>query len=471
MKTVAIIGGGITGLTAAFRLAQKKIPVTLYEAGARVGGVIQTTRQDGYLAECGPNSILETSPKVTELVRDLGLEKRKLYSDPQAESRFIVRYGRPIPMSDSKLGFFRTPLFSAAAKARLFAEPFIRRAPANGEENLEQFVLRRLGREFLDYAINPFVAGVYAGNPARLSVKEAFPKLHALEQKYGSLIVGQFLGARDRKKRGEVSKQNAKKFSFDEGLQVLTDTLREKLAGQIELQASVIALEKTPNGWNVKYRVQGREEEREHESILFCAPAHKIADIKFDAGSIFGWSSLEKIEYPPVTSIVFGFRREDVTHPCQGFGALIPEVEKFNSLGVIFSSALFPNRAPNGHLTLTCYVGGSRNPQLALADKSTLRRLVLEDLKKLLGVKAEPTFEHYFVYRKAIPQYVVGYGKNKELMNEIESRAPGFFMAGHYRDGIALSDSIVSGDNAADKIAHFLFNRHISQKLNHLAAV
>jgi oxygen-dependent protoporphyrinogen oxidase len=468
MKTVAIIGGGITGLTAAFRLTRKNIPVTVYEAGARVGGVIQSTRQNGYLAECGPNSILETSPKVTELVRDLDLEKRKLYSDPKAESRFIVRYGKPIQMSDSKLGFFKTPLFSAGAKARLFAEPFIRRAPADNEENLEQFVLRRLGREFLDYAINPFVAGVYAGNPARLSVKEAFPKLHALEQKYGSLIVGQFLGARDRKKRGEVSKQNAKKFSFDEGLQVLTDTLRSKLGDSIELQAPVTAIERVGDGWKVKYRSHGHEEEREHDAILFAAPAHKLAEIKLETDAHFDLSPLEKIEYPPVASIVLGFRREDVAHPCQGFGALIPEVEKFNSLGVIFSSALFPNRAPQGHVTLTCYVGGSRNPQLALADKSTLRRLVLEDLKKLLGVKGEPTFEHYFVYRKAIPQYEVGYGKKKALMNEIESRAHGFFFAGHFRDGIALSDSIVSGDNAADKIAKFLFERHISQKLNHL---
>lgn len=466
MKSVAIIGGGITGLTAAFRLTQKNIPVTLYEAGGRVGGVIQSKRQNGYLAECGPNSILETSPKVTELVRDLGLESRKLYTDSQAESRFIVRYGKPVEMSDSKIGFFKTPLFSARAKARLFVEPFIRRVPADCEENLEQFVLRRLGREFLDYAINPFVAGVYAGNPARLSVKEAFPKLHALEQKYGSLIVGQFLGARDRKKRGEVSKQNAKKFSFDEGLQVLTDTLHAKLGDAVELQAPVTAIERTANGWTVKYRVAGHDEDREHEAVLFAAPAHKLGDIKLELGAIFDWGSLEKIEYPPVTSIVFGFRREDVAHPCQGFGALIPEVEKFNSLGVIFSSALFPNRAPKGHITLTCYIGGSRNPLLALADKSTLRRLVLEDLKKLLGVKGEPTFEHYFVYRKAIPQYVVGYGKKKELMTEIETRAPGFFMAGHYRDGIALSDSIVSGDNAADKIAHFLSSRPVSATLD-----
>jgi protoporphyrinogen/coproporphyrinogen III oxidase len=470
MKTVAIIGGGITGLTAAFRLKQKNIPVTIYEAGARVGGVIQSTRQKGYLAEFGPNSILETSPKVTALVRDLDLEKRKLYTDPTAESRYIVRNGKPVLMADSGLGFLMSPLFSARAKARLFLEPFIRRAPACCEENLEQFVLRRLGREFLDYAINPFVAGVYAGNPARLSVKQAFPKLHGLEQKYGSLLVGQFFGARERRKRGEVSKQSAKKFSFDEGLQVLTDQLTEKLCDEISLQSPVTGIKQTSDGWIVKYQLAGHEEKREHEAVLFAVPTHKLADIKFETAHDFNFGAFEKIEYPPVTSIVFGFRREDVAHPCQGFGALIPEVEKFNTLGVIFSSALFPNRTPKDHVTLTCYVGGSRNPRLALADKSTLRRLVLEDLKKLLGVKGEPTFEHYFVYRKAIPQYEVGYGKMKNLMTEIESRATGFFMAGHYRDGIALSDSIVSGDNAADKIAKYLFEHHISQKLNHLAA-
>jgi oxygen-dependent protoporphyrinogen oxidase len=468
MKTVAIIGGGITGLTAAFRLAQKKIPVTVYEADARVGGVIQSTRQNGYLAECGPNSILETSPEVTALVRDLDLEQRKLYGDPRAENRYIVRGGKPVLMPSAGLGFFKTPLFSARAKARLCAEPFIRRAPADCEENLEQFVLRRLGREFLDYAINPFVAGVYAGNPARLSVKEAFPKLHALEQKYGSLILGKFLGARERKKRGEVSKQNAKKFSFDEGLQVLTDTLRAKLGDAIELQSPVTEIERTTDGWKLKYRSHGSEEEREHEAVLFTAPAHKLADIKLETDAQFDLSSLEKIDYPPVASIVFGFRREDVAHPCRGFGALVPEMEKLNILGVIFSSALFPNRAPNGHITLTCYVGGSRNPQLSLADKSTLRRLALEDLKKLLGVRGEPTFEHYFVHRKAIPQYEVGYSKKRELMNEIETRAHGFFFAGHFRDGIALSDSIVSGHNAAEKISKFLFERHISRKLNHL---
>ena len=207
MKRVAIIGGGITGLTAAFRLQQQGIPATLFEAANRVGGVIQTVRDGEYLAECGPNTILETSPLIGEMIADLGLEGRRIYSSEQAENRYIVRNKRLVRLPGSPLSFLATSLFSFRAKARLMAEPFIRRAPANEEESLAKFVRRRIGREFLDYAINPFVAGVYAGAPETLSVREAFPKLHALEQRYGSLILGQILGARARKRERGGSKK------------------------------------------------------------------------------------------------------------------------------------------------------------------------------------------------------------------------------------------------------------------------
>lgn len=465
MTSVAVIGGGITGLTAAFRLKQRGFVVKIYEASARVGGVIQSLRKDGYLAEFGPNTCLETSPKITALVHDLGLDSRKMYSNPQAENRYIVRDGKPVLMPASQAGFLTCKLFSIGAKLALLREPFIGRAPANVEESLAEFVLRRLGQEFLDYAINPFVAGVYAGDPARLSVKYAFPKLHALEQKYGSLIVGQFAGARERKRSGEVSKQNAKKFSFDEGLQVLTDALNHQLSSEIAFQTPVKRVERQNDRWIVTSETSGQEKRHEHDFVLFVAPAHKLANIELKSNGVLDTTPLQRVTYPPVTSIVFGFRREDVAHPCNGFGALIPEVERFNSLGVIFSSALFPNRAPQGHITLTSYVGGMRNPKLPLEPWPVIRKAVLEDLQKLLGVKGEPTFENHFVFRKAIPQYEVGYGRVKECMDQIEKQAPGFFFAGHYRDGIALGDSILSGENIAERIANFVADSKSTQSL------
>jgi oxygen-dependent protoporphyrinogen oxidase len=167
-------------------------------------------------------------------------------------------------------------------------------------------------------------------------------------------------------------------------------------------------------------------------------------------------AAFSEMAYPPVASVVLGFRREDVAHPCQGFGMLIPKVEGFKILGTLFSSALFPNRAPAGHIMLTSYVGGERQPELASLPPDKLAGLVCEDLRVLLGVKGRPTFIHHHFWARAIPQYNVGYGKFKKLLNEIESKAPGLFFAGSYRDGVSLGDSIVSGCNIVERVAGFL---------------
>ena len=457
MKSVAIIGGGITGLTAAFNLQQRGIPVTLYEGGERVGGVIRTVQENGYLAECGPNTILETSPLIGELIRDAGLESRQLYSDPAADKRYLVRDKQLVNLPTSPLAFFATRLFSWRAKAGLLVEPFRRRAAADLEESLAEFVLRRLGREFLDYAINPFVAGVYAGDPERLSVKHAFAKLHALEQRYGSLIMGQIFGARERKRRGTVSKQNAKKISFDGGLQVLTDTLGKKLGDQVRLNHVAKRISCNANGWQLDFEESGSNASANHSSVLLTLPAYRLVDLKIHSqDKPVDLALLGQLEYPPVTSVVLGFRREDVAHPLDGFGVLIPEIEKFNSLGSIFSSSLFSGRCPAGHLTLTSYVGGTRSPDLALKEPEEIVQLVMEDLRVLVGLTGEPTYTHTCCYPNAIPQYNVGFGQFKARMDEAEKEAPGLFLGGHFRDGISLSDSIVAGYGAAERITKHL---------------
>jgi oxygen-dependent protoporphyrinogen oxidase len=464
MSSIAIIGGGITGLTAAYRLQQQNLPVTLYEADRRVGGVIQSVRRNGYLAEFGPNTILETSPKIGALVHDLGLAERRMYSDPGAENRYLVRDRQPVKLPGSPLGFLGTRLFTMSAKLRLLREPFVRRAPADVEESLADFVKRRIGQEFLDYAINPFVAGVYAGDPARLSVQQAFPKLHAIEQRYGSLILGQFLGARERKRRAEVSKQNAKKISFDEGLQVLTETLREKLDDAVRLETPVLGIRQEPGGWTVVSRSDGQDFEQEHAAVIYAGPAYRLPQIELQTARTVSLSPLGQIQYPPVASVVLGFRRADVDHPLDGFGMLVPEIEGFNILGTLFSSSLFPNRAPEGHVTLTSYVGGTRSPKLAYGNEEELVGLTVQDLRTLLGVKSKPTFQHCFLFPKAIPQYEVGYARFKELMDEVERSAPGLFLAGNYRDGVSLGDSIVSGHNIAERVEAFVRNARSQER-------
>jgi oxygen-dependent protoporphyrinogen oxidase len=363
-------------------------------------------------------------------------------------------------------------------------EPFRPVKRDGAEESIANFVRRRLCKEFLDHAIDALVAGIYAGDPEKLSVQQAFPKLAALEEKYGGMIKGQILGARERKKRGEVAKDRAPKFSFDEGLQVLPDTLRDLLGGAVRLHTSVTKLTQTATGWTAEFRDAAGVGQAEHSAVLYAGTAFRLAELQVElgapltpsvspsdpssvaalrredgkkgSGGLLDLSAFSEIRYPPVASVVLGFRREDVAHTCNGFGMLIPKVEGFKILGTIFSSALFPNRAPEGHLTLTNYIGGERYPELASLPAEKLYQVVQDDLRVLLGVRGKPTFQHTVYWPKAIPQYNLGYGKYRALMSDIEARVPGLFLAGHYRDGISLGDSIVSGVNVVGRIEGWL---------------
>jgi oxygen-dependent protoporphyrinogen oxidase len=456
MKPVAIIGGGITGLTAAFGLKQRGIPFVLLEAADRVGGAVQSVREGGYLAEFGPNSILETSPLISGLVRDLGLESRRLYSSPSAENRYVVRHHRPVVIPTSPLGFLTTPLFSIPGKLRVMGELFVQRAPSGVEESIAQFVQRRLGQEFLDYAIDPLVAGIYAGNPHLLSVSQAFPKLYALEQRWRSLFVGQVLGARERRRSGEVSKQSAKKFSFEDGLQEIIDALKSRLGASVRTSAPVDCLRREEEGWFVELEHGTQDEWIECSAVLLALPSHKIASLDIRNTPALNCISLAKVYYPPVASVVLGFRRAEVAHPLDGFGMLVPEKEGCNILGALFSSSLFSRRAPEGEVLITCYIGGTRAPDLPLNPPGVLVEIAVKNLATILGATGRPTYQHVAVYRHAIPQYNVGFGKVREAMNDMELKAPGLFVAGHARDGVSLGDSIVSGHNVAGRIQTFL---------------
>jgi oxygen-dependent protoporphyrinogen oxidase len=282
--------------------------------------------------------------------------------------------------------------------------------------------------------------------------------LEAVEKKYRSLFLGQFLGARERKKSGEVSKQNAPKFSFDDGLQVLINSLDSHLFTEIETSEPINALENHGGEW-VCHSGSGALPAQPFSAVLLAVPAYALARLTINGDTAFDSSLFHQVSYPPVASVVLGFKRKDVGHPLNGFGVLVPEKEKLNILGALFSSSLFPNRAPEGEVTLTTYIGGARAPGLVSLSNAELVEIARSELSRLLDITGGTTFHHVAAYPRAIPQYNVGYGVFKDRMNDLETQEPGVFVAGHCRDGISLGDSIISGHNVAARIEQYLANR------------
>ncbi|MEJ2545301.1 MAG: protoporphyrinogen oxidase [Calditrichaceae bacterium] len=449
-KRIAIVGAGISGLCCAYWLDKNGFDVHVYEKDNRIGGSIITEKEEGYLIDLGPNSALETSDTLRELIRELGLEDQKIYGNEASNNRYVVRDGKlhPIPMSPPK--FLKTKLFSTSAKLRLLKEPFIK--PTDGNDiSLADFVRYRLGGEFLDYAINPFVAGVYAGDPENLSTQAAFPKLYALEQKYGSFIKGTIKGARERKKRGEVSKDRAKLFSFIDGMQIFPDTIAAKLDGKITLNAQVEVLNKNNGRLAVEIESNGKKDIKNFDLVLLSTPADGLSKILSNLASKEA-GRIEKTEYPPVAVVFMGFKQDKILRDLDGFGFLIPKVENKQILGSIWSSNIFPKRAPEGYAAFTTFVGGTRQPENGLLPDDKLEEIVLKDLNDLVGLNGTPDFIKIKKWQRAIPQYTMGYPEVQQMFGDLENRFPGLYFAGNFRRGIGMGDSVLSAHETVQKI-------------------
>jgi oxygen-dependent protoporphyrinogen oxidase len=317
--------------------------------------------------------------------------------------------------------------------------------------SLAVFVRDHFGQEIVDYAINPLVAGIYAGDPETLSTKYAFAKLWEIEQTHGSLIRGQIAAMRERRARGE--KPAARIVSFTRGLQTLPAALAAQLpAGAIRTRTPVISLS-PGRPWKLVSRRDGLATTDEFDAVVLALPAAALAQLPIGPAGENPLTALQQVEYPPVASLFLGFRREQVAHPLDGFGALVPAVEHRAILGVLFSSTLFPGRAPEGHVALTVYVGGTRQPDLARLAPEILRGRVLADLRDLLGVSGDPVFTHATFWPHAIPQYNLGYERFLEAMTNAEARHAGLFIGGHVRDGISVANCITAGQRLADAAA------------------
>jgi len=453
---VVIVGAGISGLTTAYWLRQFGLDVTVLEREASAGGTMQTAREGGWLIEQGPNSALETTPIFQEMFVGLGIEKERVYADPASDKRYILRGGQlhALPM---KVGaFLASGLWTTTGKIRLLKEPFVGRAQE--EESVAQFVERRLGREFLDYAINPFVAGVYAGDPGQLSVRSAFPKLFALEDKYGGLIKGMVKGARERKQREEKAKDRAKMFSFVNGMQSFPESIARSLGDKVRYGCAVTGFGRAnseSNGGARKYAVAGMQGSRQFslqaDAVVLSLPAYASSALVRPHGADLA-NKLEKVYYPPVAEVFLGYASNQISRPLDGFGYLIPAVEGRQILGTIWSSSLFAGRAPEGHVALTTFVGGARQPGLVDLDDKELMTCVTGEIRSIIGVRGEPVFSRIIRWNKAIPQYNMGYQAVLNAVAEFEQRNPWVYFCSNFKGGIAVGDCLMNGKATAEKI-------------------
>jgi protoporphyrinogen/coproporphyrinogen III oxidase len=454
---VVVVGGGLSGLVAAFRAQRAGHRVAVLEAAPRPGGVIGSERRDGCLFERGPNSGLDTTPLINATLADLGISGERVDGSAASARRYVVRSGELVPLPTSAGAFLGTRLFSPLAKLRLAIEPFIAGAAPDAEETIAQFVRRRLGPEFLDYAIEPFVAGIYAGNPDELSVPAAFPRLYALEQRYGSLLKGAALGARERRKSAEKAKNAAVSFSFRNGMQTLTDALARAI-DSVECGVSVKRVVARSNGgFVVEAEQAGGPLARTARSVILATPAHAAADVVRTLAPAAA-NALESIVYPAVSVVASVYRREDVTHPLDGFGFLAPVKERPAVLGSLFSSSMFEGRAPDGRVVLTTFVGGRRNPELAALGDAALGDLVHEELQRLVGARAAPLWNEITRWQRAIPQYTLGHLQRVAVVDAAERTIPGLFFCANYRGGIAIGDCVKSGHAIAERVNDHLQN-------------
>ncbi len=447
-RSVAVLGGGITGLTAAFRLAQRGVRVRLFEAGPRTGGAIRSEAEAGWLFEHGPNTILGGEPALATLLADLGLDAAVVPAAPEAKHRYVVRRGRPVALPLSPPALLRSRLFSVRAKAAFLAEFLTRPRVRTADLSLQDFIRGHFNAEIVDYALNPFVTGIYAGNPAKLSTRHAFPKLLEIERTHGSLLRGQLAAARARPPGVRPGI-----FSFAAGLQVLPDTLAARLpVGTLVTGARLEAL-LPGQPWNVVWHDGTATRTEAFDRVVAALPAPALAQLRFGPHGERPLAALDAIEHPPVASLFLGYRREQVAHPLDGFGLLVPEVERRSILGVLFSSSLFPGRAPAGHVALTVLIGGTRQPALARQSPAALLATAAPDLAALLGVEGAPVFQRSEFWPRAIPQYDLGYEQHLETMAAAERALPGLLIGGQARDGISVPACLAAGEKLAARIA------------------
>lgn len=450
MIDVVVIGAGLTGLTSAFYLNKKGKDILVLEERDVVGGQISTVSSGEFLYEKGPNTGVLSAPEVVELLEDLGIEDQLEIAHKESKKRLIWKGKKfyPIPYSLNTAIF--TPLFTLKDKISLPFEP-MRKRGEDPHETLANLVRRRLGDSFLNYAVDPFLSGIYAGDPETLVTKYAMPKLYNLEQNYGSFIKGAI--AKGREPKSERDKKATKEiFSLKGGLSTIIDALARSVGSQnIELSAKGVTLEYLGESWRVTYSCNGEKRVVECRDVITTVGAFRLDELFKDV-HIEELSRVTSLRYSPVVQVSVGVENCD-NRGFKAFGALVPSIERRKVLGILYPSSCFDNRAPKNGLLLSIFMGGARNLDICDRDDQEIRNDVEAELESMLNVsKSQISMMNIFRYPKAIAQYESDQGDRLEAIRAIEGRFMGLHLAGALRDGIGIPDRIKQGVNLARDI-------------------
>jgi oxygen-dependent protoporphyrinogen oxidase len=448
---VIVIGGGISGLACAYHLQQKGIPVRVLEAASRPGGVIATEDKDGFLFELGPQSFLSTEP-VIRLIDALGLKDQLLHANPRAP-RYILVGGRLVPAPLAPPSLLTTSLFSAGTKWRLATEILRHTRPPAEDESIAAFVRRKFGDELLDRLAAPFVSGVYAGDPERLSLRAAFPKVYEFEALYGSVLRGAM------KSRPAKGTPRAELCSFRNGMGTLPQAIAARLGSSLLLETSVEGLRHgKANGkpwFEVDITRHNHRETLPASAVVVATPTNSASQILLGLSDKFA-PLFSQIEYAPVAVVSACYRREQMRRPPDGFGFLVPRTEGMRVLGTVFNSSLFAGRAPEGMVCITSFAGGATDPKLCELSGEEITETICAEVARVLGISGRPVATNLHRYTRALPQYNLGHIQIVKSLEALATGMPGLYLAGNYLSGPSIGACVEQANRTAEAVRVYL---------------
>lgn len=485
MESVAIIGGGITGLAAAHRLielaaaASTPVRVVLFEAGARLGGVIHTERIDDCLVELGSDSFITNKPWAIDLCRRLGLESHLISTDARYRRAFVLRKGKPVAVPDGFMlmapakmwPVLSSSIFSPFGKLRMGFEYLIRPAANAGDESVAAFVRRRLGTEALDRLIQPLVAGIYTSDPEKLSLRATLPRFIEMEQRHGGLIraarrkMSNSSDPTDAEGTPESGARYGLFVALRDGMSELVDALVDRIraSGEVHLDAPVASvLRSTDPDESYSLTFDTRPGSLTHSTtfsaVILALPADRAANLVWPLDSTLA-GALSEIEYASSAIVCTGHSLADVADSLSGSGLVIPAVEHRRILSVSYASRKFSGRAPEGDVVLRTFVGGALQPEILAHTDDQLIEIVKAELSEILGVRGEPRFAVVSRHNRAMPQYHVGHLDRVRRIEQSASEHPRLALAGNAYNGVGIPDCVASGERAAERVFNSLMCR------------